>query len=150
MRQDHEKVLAAEKERADKAEAYANQFKQSVVRAQVVQEFVALGGRPEAAEDVANLALSQLTIDENGKAVAVDEHGEIVISKDGKSPFGAKDWTESLMETRNFYFKDSNGSGSQGSGKLTKKWSDYTEAERAAIARENPNAFKQLAQTKDK
>ncbi|MDC5278364.1 hypothetical protein OHW85_22780, partial [Acinetobacter baumannii] len=35
MREEHEKLLKAEKERADKAEAYAEKFKKSVVQSQI-------------------------------------------------------------------------------------------------------------------
>ncbi|MDA3433114.1 hypothetical protein [Acinetobacter baumannii] len=40
--------------------------------------------------------------------------------------------------------------GGPRSGTSIKKWSDYTEVERAALARENPTAFQQLLQTKGK
>lgn len=151
MRQEHEKQLANETARAEKAEVYANNFKQSVIRAQVAQEFVALGGNCDAAEDVANLAVAHLTIDENGKAVAVDEHGEIVIGKDGKSPFGAKDWVENLKESRNFYFIQPQGAGTQGNqnGKgqpnILKADGTVNLTKLAQLRNENPALAKELA-----
>ncbi|MFX7186283.1 hypothetical protein ABTI36_20280, partial [Acinetobacter baumannii] len=42
MREEHDKVLKAEKERADKAEAYAEKFKKSVVQSQIVQAAIEL------------------------------------------------------------------------------------------------------------
>ncbi|MDN8492550.1 hypothetical protein QZL08_13215, partial [Acinetobacter baumannii] len=86
MREEHEKLLKAEKERADKAEAYAQKFKQSVIQSQIVQAAIELEALPEATPDIAFLAQSKFALDENGKAVAVDENGEVVIGKDGQTP----------------------------------------------------------------
>ncbi|XZV00557.1 hypothetical protein ACT4YK_12515 [Acinetobacter baumannii] len=148
MREEHEKVLKAEKERADKAETYANKFRQSVIQGQIVQAAVEMGALSEATADIAFLAQSQFSLDENGKAVAIDANGEVVIGKDGSNPVTPKEWVEGLRENKPYFWPKANGSGSPGSGTSTKKWSDYTEAERAALARENPAAFKQLLQTK--
>ncbi|MCG9515162.1 hypothetical protein MCL26_08575 [Acinetobacter pittii] len=148
MREEHEKVLKAEKERADKAENYSNKFRQSVIQGQIVQAAVEMGALSEATADIAFLAQSQFSLDENGKAVSVDVNGEVVIGKDGTNPVTPKEWVESLREKKPYFWPKANGSGSAGSGIATKKWSDYTEAERASLARENPAAFKQLLQTK--
>ncbi|MDY7389787.1 hypothetical protein ROO97_19180, partial [Acinetobacter baumannii] len=96
MREEHEKLLKAEKERADKAEAYAQKFKQSVIQSQIVQAAVELEALPEATADIAFLAQSKFALDENGKAVAVDENGEVVIGKDGQTALSPKEWVESL------------------------------------------------------
>ncbi|HAV5501201.1 hypothetical protein ABLU05_12740 [Acinetobacter baumannii] len=148
MREEHEKLLKAEKERADKAETYANKFRQSVIQGQIVQAAVEMGALSEATADIAFLAQSQFSLDENGKAVAIDANGEVVIGKDGSNPVTPKEWVEGLRENKPYFWPKANGSGSPGSGTSIKKWSDYTEAERAALARENPAAFKQLLQTK--
>ncbi|MCP5876524.1 hypothetical protein NL390_29145, partial [Klebsiella pneumoniae] len=58
MREEHEKLLKAEKERADKAEAYAQKFKQSVIQSQIVQAAIELEALPEATPDIAFLAQS--------------------------------------------------------------------------------------------
>lgn len=149
MKQDHDKQLQAETDRANKAEAYANQFKQSVVKGQIAQAFSSVGGLSEATDDVTALALSQFALDEKGNAVMINTNGETIIGKDGSTPLSPKEWVESLRETKSYFFPKAQGSGAPGSGTSTKKWSDYTESERAAIARENPNAFQQLLKTKE-
>ncbi|AVN18915.1 hypothetical protein C6N19_13760 [Acinetobacter pittii] len=150
MREEHEKLLKAEKERADKAETYANKFRQSAIQGQIVQAAVEMGALSEATADIAFLAQSQFSLDENGKAVAIDANGEVVIGKDGSNPVTPKEWVEGLRENKPYFWPKANGSGSPGSGTSIKKWSDYTEVERAALARENPTAFQQLLQTKGK
>lgn len=149
MRQEHERLISTEKQRADKAEAYANKFKQSVVQGQIVQAAVELGALNEATADIAFLAQSQFSLDENGKAVAIDANGEVIIGKDGTNPLSPKEWVEGLREKKAYFWPKANGSGAPGSGTPNKKWSDYTEAERATLARENPNAFQQLVKTKE-
>ncbi|MCJ1639160.1 hypothetical protein SF14_0215285, partial [Acinetobacter baumannii] len=109
MREEHEKLLKAEKERADKAEAYAQKFKQSVIQSQIVQAAIELEALPEATPDIAFLAQSKFALDENGKAVAVDENGEVVIGKDGQTPMTPKEWVESLREQKPYYWPKPNG-----------------------------------------
>ncbi|MDN8318943.1 hypothetical protein QZK38_18275, partial [Acinetobacter baumannii] len=104
MREEHEKVLKAEKERADKAEAYAEKFKKSVVQSQIVQAAIELEALPEATPDIAFLAQTKFALDENGKAVAVDENGDVVIGKDGQTPMTPKEWVESLREQKPYYW----------------------------------------------
>ncbi|WP_139851461.1 hypothetical protein [Acinetobacter pullicarnis] len=149
MRQDHEKQMAAVTEKAVKAEAYANQFKQSVVKGQIAQAFSGIGGLAEATDDVTALALSQFAINEHGNAVMIGADGEPIIGKDGTNPLSPKEWVENLKENKPYFFPRANGTSAPGSGTAVKKWSDYSESERAAIARENPNQFQQLLKTKD-
>ncbi|EMF0919314.1 hypothetical protein KDV41_09470 [Providencia stuartii] len=151
LRDDYDSKLAAEKERADRAENYANKFRQSVVRSHIMQAAVESGVLKEATGDIAFLAQSQFTLDDNGNAVALDEHGEVIIGKDGKTPLTPKEWVETIRETKPYFWPVAHGSGAQGSGYSGgKKWDDYTEAERASLARTNPDAFKQLQKTQGK
>ncbi|OFD19131.1 hypothetical protein, partial [Acinetobacter baumannii] len=109
MREEHDKVLKAEKERADKAEAYAEKFKKSVVQSQIVQAAIELEALPEATPDIAFLAQTKFALDENGKAVAVDENGEVVIGKDGQTALSPKEWVESLREQKPYFWPKPNG-----------------------------------------
>ncbi|MFX6540728.1 hypothetical protein ABTG54_22170, partial [Acinetobacter baumannii] len=79
LKAEHQKLFDAEKARADKAEAYANKFKQSVVKGQIAQAFSAAQGLPEATDDITALALSKFSLDENGNAVAIDANGDVII-----------------------------------------------------------------------
>ncbi len=90
MKAEHQKLFDAEKARADKAEAYAKKFKQSVVKGQIAQAFSAAQGLSEATDDITALALSKFSLDENGNAVAIDVNGDVIIGKDGKTPLTPK------------------------------------------------------------
>ncbi|UNH25075.1 hypothetical protein [Moellerella wisconsensis] len=151
LRADYDGKLTAEKERADKAENYANKFRQSVVKGQIVQAAIENGVLKEATGDIAFLAQSQFSLDDNGNAVALDENGEVIIGKDGKTPLTPKEWIETIRENKPYFWPVAQGSGAQGSGGASgKKWNDYTEAERADLARTNIDAFKQLQKTQGK
>ena len=114
LKAEHQKLFDAEKSRADKAEAYANKFKQSVVKGQIAQAFSAAQGLPEATDDITALALSKFSLDENGNAVAIDANGDVIIGKDGKTPLTPKEWIEDIRESKPYFFPKPNGAGGQG------------------------------------
>ncbi|MBD0648223.1 hypothetical protein [Acinetobacter baumannii] len=151
MREEHEKLLKAEKERADKAEAYAQKFKQSVIQSQIVQAAIELEALPEATPDIAFLAQSKFALDENGKAVAVDENGEVVIGKDGQTPMTPKEWVESLREQKPYYWPKPNGMGAHGSNNskgqpdILKADGSVNMTKLAQLRNENPQLAKELA-----
>ncbi|ENX34910.1 hypothetical protein F889_01550 [Acinetobacter colistiniresistens] len=151
MREEHARLLNAETTRANNAEAYANKFKQSVVQGQIVQAAVELEALPEATADIAFLAQTKFALDEDGKAVAVDESGEVVIGKDGKTPLSPKEWVESLREQKPYFWPKANGSGAPGSTN-TKGQVDILKADGsvnltklAQLRNENPQLAKELA-----
>lgn len=114
LKAEHQKLFDAEKARADKAEAYANKFKQSVVKGQIAQAFSAAQGLSEATDDITALALSKFSLDENGNAVAIDANGDVIIGKDGKNPLTPKEWIEDIRESKPYFFPKPNGAGGQG------------------------------------
>ncbi|MFV5192801.1 hypothetical protein ACMXYY_11740 [Acinetobacter courvalinii] len=151
MREEHARLLNAETTRANNAEAYANKFKQSVVQGQIVQAAVELEALPEATADIAFLAQSKFVLDEDGKAVAVDESGEVVIGKDGKTPLSPKEWVESLREQKPYFWPKANGTGAPGSTN-TKGQVDILKADGsvnltklAQLRNDNPQLAKELA-----
>ncbi|MBK0412503.1 hypothetical protein QFB56_08320 [Acinetobacter pittii] len=151
MREEHDKVLKAEKERADKAEAYAEKFKKSVVQSQIVQAAIELEALPEATPDIAFLAQTKFALDENGKAVAVDENGDVVIGKDGQTPMTPKEWVESLREQKPYYWPKPNGMGaprsnnSKGQPDILKADGSVNMTKLAQLRNENPQLAKELA-----
>lgn len=151
MREEHARLLNAETTRANNAEAYANKFKQSVVQGQIVQAAIELEALPEATADIAFLAQSKFVLDEDGKAVAVDENGEVIIGKDGKTPLSPKEWVESLREQKPYFWPKPNGTGAPGSTN-TKGQVDILKADGsvnltklAQLRNDNPQLAKELA-----
>ncbi len=151
MREEHARLLNAETTRANNAEAYANKFKQSVVQGQIVQAAVELEALPEATADIAFLAQSKFVLDEDGKAVAVDESGEVVIGKDGKTPLSPKEWVESLREQKPYFWPKPNGTGAPGSTNtkgqvdILKSDGSVNLTKLAQLRNDNPQLAKELA-----
>lgn len=150
LRGDYDKQLAAEKARADKAEAFAAKYSDKVLADSIRAAAIKAGALPEAAEDIILRAKGTFKLSEDGEAIATDRDGEVIYGKDGKTPLSPLEWAESLRETATHLWPRAQGAGQTGDngGKATKKWGEYTESERAALARDNPDAFKKLLATK--
>lgn len=150
LRTDYDAKLAAEKTRADKAEAFAAKYSDKVLADSIRAAAIKAGALPEAAEDIILRARGTFKLSEDGEAIATDRDGEVVYGKDGKTPLSPLEWAESLRETATHLWPRAQGAGQTGDngGKATKKWGEYTETERAAIARDNPDLFKKIQATK--
>jgi len=150
LRTDYDTKLAAEKARADKAEQFAAKYSDKVLADSIRAAAIKAGALPEAAEDIILRARGTFKLSEDGEAIATDRDGEVVYGKDGKTPLSPLEWAESLRETATHLWPRAQGAGQTGDngGKATKKWGEYTETERAAIARDNPELFKKIQATK--
>lgn len=150
LRTDLDKQVKAANERADKAEAFAAKYSDKVLADSIRAAAIKAGALPEAAEDIILRARGTFKLSEDGEPVATDCAGEVVYGKDGKTPLSPLEWAESLRETATHLWPRAQGAGQTGDngGKATKKWGEYTETERAAMARDNPDAFKKLQATR--
>ncbi|KJK19061.1 hypothetical protein [Pseudomonas sp. 2(2015)] len=150
LRTDLDKQVKAANERADKAEAFAAKYSDKVLADSIRAAAIKAGALPEAAEDIILRARGTFKLSEDGEPIATDRAGEVVYGKDGKTPLSPLEWAESLRETATHLWPRAQGAGQTGDngGKATKKWGEYTEAERAAIARDNPEAYKKLQATR--
>ena len=149
LRTDYDTKLAAEKTRADKAEAFAAKYSDKVLADSIRAAAIKAGALPEAAEDIILRARGTFKLSEDGEAIATDRDGEVVYGKDGKTPLSPLEWAESLRETATHLWPRAQGAGQTGDngGKATKKWGEHTEQERATLARDNPEAYKRLKAT---
>ncbi len=150
LRTDSDKQIKAANERADKAEAFAAKYSDKVLADSIRAAAIKAGALPEAAEDIILRARGTFKLSDDGEAIATDRDGEVVYGKDGKTPLSPLEWAESLRETAIHLWPRAQGAGQIGDNgvKATKKWGEYTEQERAALARDNPEAFKKLQATK--
>lgn len=66
--------------------------------------------------DVLRAARELFKLDDNGNAVQFSEDGQVVLGKDGKTPFSPAEWIESMAEVAPHWFpSDSSGGGASGS-----------------------------------
>lgn len=86
-----------------------------VIDGQIREAYVALDFEPSAMDFVLMQGRQVFTMDENGRAVPKDEHGNVIFGKDAKTPISAAEYLELLAEKKPFLRKPSKGAGSQGS-----------------------------------
>lgn len=94
---------------------------------------------------------------EDGEIIAKDQSGNVIYSREnyGK-PATFEEAISTLVEQSSFkdqILKSSNNQGSgtnNGGGKAVGKWDDYTESERVMLQKQDPQAFKQLLETRGK
>lgn len=96
------------------------------------------------------LARSAWQLEEDGQPVIRDAEGNIMVGRNGAMTF--EEWVDGPVRDKySSLFPRPVGSGAPGNngGRATRKWGDYTEAERAQLAKEKPDEFKRLLSTKE-
>lgn len=100
-------------------------------------------------EIVTMLARRDWQLEDDGNPVTRDAEGNIRVGKNGAMSFD--EWIDGpVREKYPMLFPKPVGGGAPGNNgaRGAKKWGDYTEAERAALAKDKPDQFKQLLQTR--
>ena len=140
LRADVDKQIKAANDRADKAEAFSNKFRDRVLADSIRAAALKVGALPEAADDLILRAKGTFQLNEDGEAVAVDENGEVLFGKDGKTPLTPAEWAESLKESAPHLFPRGEGTGAgghkQGTGGVLKR-SEMKSAEKAEYIRKH-------------
>ncbi len=119
LKKDYEAQLAA---RDGKLQEYEGTLKQKeenlrklLVDGTIREAYVGLDFEPTAMADTLRNARDVFIMDpETGKVVPRDEHGNIIFSKDGKTPIDAKGWLEMQAERKPYLKRPSTGSGASG------------------------------------
>lgn len=142
LRGDYDKQLQAERERAEKAEAFANRFKDKVLADSIREAALKAGALAEATDDIILRARNIFRLNEDGEPVAMDADGEVIYGKDGKTPLTPLEWAESLREAAPHLWPRAVGAGPTGDkgAKGAKKRSDMTPEEMAAFIKEHGQA----------
>lgn len=139
LRGDYDKQLQAEREAREKAEAFANRFRDKVLADSIREAAQKAGALPEASDDIILRARNTFQLNEDGQPVAVDADGEVIYGKDGKTPLTPLEWAESLREAAPHLWPRAVGAGPTGDkgAKGAKKRSDMSTEEAAAFIKEH-------------
>lgn len=145
LRGDYDKQLQAEREAREKAEAFANRFKDKALENMVRTAARKAGALPEAEDDIVLRARAAgFTLNEDASdLMAFSGEGETIYSKDGKTPLSIHEWmAESLREAAPHLWPRAQGAGPTGDkgAKGAKKRSDMTPEEMAAFIKEHGQA----------
>jgi hypothetical protein len=120
LRKEFEKQLEdAAAERGGALEV-AGTFMDKVLENQVREMAVKLGMHPTAVDDAIIRARDIFSVQEDGSAVQLDDDGEeVILGKDGKTPYSIGEWMEGMKEKAPHWFPAGNsGGGSAGGGNL--------------------------------
>ncbi|MBH3366910.1 MULTISPECIES: hypothetical protein [Pseudomonas] len=116
LRGEHDKQLKTLAGRAEKAEAFAAKFQGKVLGDSVRGAALKAGALPEATDDIILRAKGVFSLNEEGEAVAVDENGQTILGKDGKTPLTPLEWAESLRESAPHLWPRASGTHAPGGG----------------------------------
>ncbi|WP_085599765.1 MULTISPECIES: hypothetical protein [unclassified Pseudomonas] len=116
LRVDFDKQLKTVTARAEKAEAFAAKFQGKVLGDSVRGAALKAGALPEATDDIILRAKGVFSLNEEGEAVAVDESGQVILGKDGKTPLTPLEWAESLRESAPHLWPRASGTQAPGGG----------------------------------
>ncbi|WP_085637920.1 MULTISPECIES: hypothetical protein [unclassified Pseudomonas] len=116
LRGDYDKQLKTVTARAEKAEAFAAKFQGKVLGDSVRGAALKAGALPEATDDIILRAKGVFSLNEEGEAVAVDESGQVILGKDGKTPLTPLEWAESLRESAPHLWPRASGTNAPGGG----------------------------------
>lgn len=114
-------------DRVKAAEAKAKAFEMRVLENEIRSAGMAAGLNPQGMRDSMLLAKTIFTLDSNGRAVQLDPDGNVVLGRDGKTPFSPQEFYEvHRTESPNWYIANSTGSphpgkAGQAGGKTMKR-----------------------------
>ncbi|WP_273839265.1 hypothetical protein [Providencia rettgeri] len=109
MRGDVDKQLKEANTRVEKAEAFADKFRARVLGDEIRSAAGKAGALSSAQEDLILRAKGTFQINDEGQAVAVDEDGNPIMGKDGRTPLSPIEWVESLKESAPHLFPAASG-----------------------------------------
>ena len=107
-------VKAAQDER-DAEKAKNGKFSQRVLNDSIRAAAINAGVHKHAIEDALLAARLDFTLDDEGNPVQMKE-GEVVLGKDGKSPFSPDEWMAKRIETKPHWFPSGNSGSGPGNG----------------------------------
>ena len=121
LRKSHEKELGTVREseqgavtRAEKAEANLHKV---ILKAEVLTAAKDSGTVAEASADIRLRAERAFSWDDESESLVIrDDDGDVVLSKDGKSPKNVAEWLEEQKEGARHWWPGSKGAGADGSG----------------------------------
>lgn len=113
---DAQKMIDAAVKKAEQAQGVAKKFMDRVLDNHVRAAAAKAGVHASAVDDAMLRAKSIFSVDDEGNAVQLKD-GEVVVGKDGKTPFGIGEWVEGMKESAPHWFPAGSTGGNAGGGK---------------------------------
>lgn len=113
MRSENAKLVKAEQEARERAEAKAGKLAARTLAGAIRDAALKAGALPEAMEDIVLRGGGTWRLNDDGEPVAMNGD-EVVLGKDGKTPLTPQEWAESLRETAPHLWPKAQGTGAPG------------------------------------
>jgi len=117
LRQEFEKKLEEASAGREGALEVAGTFMDKVLENQVRAAATKAGLHPSAVDDAIIRAMGIFSIDDDGNAVQLDDEENIILGKDGKTPFSLEEWMGGMRESAPHWFPASSSGGGAHGGK---------------------------------
>lgn len=140
QRTEFEKQVQAANQKAEQEAEKARRFEQRVLDSHIMAAATKAGIHQHAIDDALLRARSMFRLNDDGQAVQFDQDGNVVIGKDGKTPFTPNEWLEGMKETAPHWFPAGNSGGGVGGNSnkgQTRDLSGLSPRERLKAARQN-------------
>lgn len=140
-RKEAERLVKEAQDRAQQAEIRANQFSKRVLDNQIREAAAKVGIHAHAVEDALFRGQSMFTLDADGQAVQLDQEGQPVLGKDGKTVFRPLEWLEGMKEVAPHWFPANSTGGGAPGGSGSMKGVDLSKlsaTDRLTYLRNNP------------
>jgi hypothetical protein len=120
MKRDHEAQVRKLTERAEKAEKGLQEKSKALAgttvdnQIQIAVSKLEAKARKGAIEDILSRGRGKFVMEEDGKIIAKDIHGNSIYGKDGVTPLTITEWITELPNEAPYFFEDSHGGGAAG------------------------------------
>lgn len=111
QRNDYDKQLTEAQKQAEIEAGKAKKFEQRVLDNHIRAAAAKAGIHQHAIEDALFRARTMFHLDDDGNAVQIDQDGQVVFGKDGKSPFSPSEWLDEMKEKAPHWFPAANSGG---------------------------------------
>ena len=111
--EDAAKQIKAAQDERDAEKAKNSKFSQRVLNDSIRAAAINAGVHKHAIEDALLAARLDFTLDDEGNPVQIKD-GEVVLGKNGKSPFSPDEWMAQRVETKPHWFPNGNTGSEQG------------------------------------
>lgn len=105
------------KELAQDRELWAHKYQRTVIDRELTDAAIKAGVKPSALTDVILRGQGMWNLNDDGRIVAKDQHGDLVYGADGVTLMSAEEWMQTkLREAAPHFFEASGGGGANGGG----------------------------------
>jgi hypothetical protein len=127
---ENKKQLDALTEKLEKSNQRASAFEARVLESKIMNAAMQVKTlNHDYMEDILLHARNKFSLSDDGEAIMIDKDGQVVLGKDGKTPFMPLEWLSDIDTTGRWHKTANSGAGAQGSASMKQSKSTITRAQ---------------------